>query len=221
MKDIKAIRGRNYILSLIEEGEHVHQDFKFAISDARKIARSISAFANHEGGHLLVGVKDNGVPVGIRNEEDIYVIETAAEIFCSPRVDVDIKAYNVAPGVVVLKADIPRALRPPVYVNEAGGEVKAYYRVKDENICAPELLIMAWEKYASGESATVCLDSTHHLLFSLLSDHGCITAEQFIREAHISRARAYNLLSSLLASSSLALSHNGHEFIITLPSPAK
>lgn len=49
-----------YIQKLIDEGEHVHQDFKFAISDARKIAKSISAFSNTGGGRLLVGVKDNG-----------------------------------------------------------------------------------------------------------------------------------------------------------------
>ena len=52
---------KQYILSLIAQGEHDHQDFKFQINDARKIARSLSAFANNDGGHLLVGVKDNGV----------------------------------------------------------------------------------------------------------------------------------------------------------------
>ncbi len=53
MKNMKAIRGRGYILDLIAQGEHVTQDFKFAISDARKIARSISAFANNACGPLL------------------------------------------------------------------------------------------------------------------------------------------------------------------------
>ena len=84
MKDIRGIKGKYYIARLIEEGEHEHQDFKFAISDARKIARSISAFANNDGGRLLVGVKDNGVIAGIRNEEDIYVVEQAAGVYCSP-----------------------------------------------------------------------------------------------------------------------------------------
>ena len=52
MKDIPAIKGKFYVSRLIEEGEHEHQDFKYAISDARKIARSISAFANNDGGRL-------------------------------------------------------------------------------------------------------------------------------------------------------------------------
>ena len=50
----------HYIQDLILEGEHEHQDFKYQITDARKIARSIAAFANNSGGHLLIGVKDNG-----------------------------------------------------------------------------------------------------------------------------------------------------------------
>ncbi|MDE6832131.1 MAG: ATP-binding protein, partial [Muribaculaceae bacterium] len=74
---------------LIDEGEHEQQDFKYLISDARKIARSISAFANHSGGRLLIGVKDNGTIAGVRSEEDIYMIEQAADLYCSPRVTVD------------------------------------------------------------------------------------------------------------------------------------
>ncbi len=85
MKDIKAIKGRYYVHELVEQGEHVNQDFKFAVSDPRKIARSISAFANHSGGHLLIGVKDNGVIAGVRTaDEEIYVVEQAAERYCRP-----------------------------------------------------------------------------------------------------------------------------------------
>lgn len=35
---------------LIAQGEHQQQDFKYEISDARKIARTLSAFANTDGG---------------------------------------------------------------------------------------------------------------------------------------------------------------------------
>ena len=69
-----------YIYNLIAQGEHVRQDFKYEISDARKIARSVSAFANTEGGRLLVGVNDNGKIAGVRSEEEIYMIEAAARL---------------------------------------------------------------------------------------------------------------------------------------------
>ena len=73
----------------MSEGEHVHQDFKFAITDARKIAKSLSAFANTEGGRLLIGVKDNGKIAGIRSEEELYMIEAAATMYCKPAVALD------------------------------------------------------------------------------------------------------------------------------------
>lgn len=217
MKDIKAIRGRSYILSLIEEGEHEHQDFKFAISDARKIARSISAFANHDGGRLLIGVKDNGIVAGIRNEEDIYMIETAAETFCSPAVKVEINAYNIENNLVVLKADIPKALRPPVMVKEEGGIFKAYYRVRDENFAAPDMLLVAWEIYAHSESGTLLkLDERHRRLISMIEERGEISFEEYVVATHSSRARALDLVGRLIASSIVNIAHNGSSFVLTL-----
>ena len=74
----------DYIHDRIAEGEHQQQDFKFEISDARKIAKSLSAFSNTDGGRLLVGVKDNGKIAGVRSEEEVYMIEAAAKLYCKP-----------------------------------------------------------------------------------------------------------------------------------------
>ena len=78
IKNFRAIHDRELIYELIEEGEHEEQDFKFSISDSRKIARSIAAFANNRGGRLLVGVKDNGNIAGIRSDEELYMVQQAA-----------------------------------------------------------------------------------------------------------------------------------------------
>lgn len=217
MKDLKAIRGRSYILPLIEEGEHEHQDFKFAISDARKIARSISAFANNDGGHLLVGVKDNGVVAGIRNEEDIYMIETAAETFCCPSVKVEINAYKVESNLVVLKADIPKSLHPPVMVKEERGVTKAYYRVRDENFAAPDMLLAAWDIYAHADGGTLLkLDERHRRLIAMIEECGEVTLEQYIVATHSSRQRALDLVGRLIAASVINIAHNGSSFVLTL-----
>ena len=58
---------------LIDQGEHQQQDFKFEVSDSKKIARTLSAFANTDGGRLLIGVKDNGNISGIKSEEEYYI----------------------------------------------------------------------------------------------------------------------------------------------------
>ena len=64
---MKPLTDTEYIHILIAEGEHQQQDFKFEISDARKIARTLSAFSNTDGGRLLIGVKDNGKIAGVRS----------------------------------------------------------------------------------------------------------------------------------------------------------
>ena len=158
MKDLQAIRGTTILRRMVAEGEHERQDFKFAISDARKIARSISAFANREGGRLLIGVKDNGSIAGVRNEEDIYVVEQAAQIYCSPAQDVEFTAYSVDATTHVICASIARAQQRPVEVLEADGIRRAYYRIADENIAAHPLMVRAWRRRSENDSP---------LLFSL------------------------------------------------------
>lgn len=54
----QTLKNAQYLYTLIAEGEQ--QDFKFIISDARKIARGLSAFANTDGDRLLISIKDNG-----------------------------------------------------------------------------------------------------------------------------------------------------------------
>ena len=121
---IKIETSTQYIKRLISEGEHCHQDFKFEISDARKIARSISAFANTEGGRLLVGVKDNGKIAGIRSEEEIYMIEAAANMYCQPNIELQTQTYHVE-GKTVLEIRIDEASDKPVYALDENNMPKA------------------------------------------------------------------------------------------------
>ena len=81
---------KRYLLTLIREGEHQQQDFKYRVSDACKLAKSVSAFANTDGGRLLIGVRDDGVLSGVRSEEEIYMMHQAAYKYCRPEADTDL-----------------------------------------------------------------------------------------------------------------------------------
>lgn len=170
MKDLKAIRGAKLLARLVAEGEHEQQDFKFAISDPRKIARSISAFANRRGGRLLIGVKDNGTIAGVRNEEDIFVVEQAAERYCQPPQQVDFKAYRTETSLHVIVATISAVDRPPVCVAEADGSLRAYVRVADQNIAAHPLMMRAWQMKHDGR-LTFALDDTGSAVLRLFETH--------------------------------------------------
>lgn len=217
MKDIPAIRGRNYIASLIAEGEHDTQDFKFLISDARKIARSISAFANHKGGRLLIGVKDNGVAAGVRNEEDIYMVEAAGHIYCSPSVEVSFMAYKVDPGVIVVKAEIAPSATP-VSVKEDDGTLKAYIRVKDENIAAPPEWLAARSGEPTGIDGHLLRYSRHEeLLLNMIAEQGRVSLRQFITESRLPTSAATAIAGSMIATGVISLSFSNRQWVMTAP----
>lgn len=151
-KNLKVIHDKNFILDLIEQGEHENQDFKFLISDSRKIARSMAAFANNSGGRLLVGVRDNGSVAGIRNDEELYMIEQAAQMYCKPEPTIKQTLYCVD-GKYVLLVDILRSKMRPVLAQDENRCWRLYYRIKDENVAAPPLLakILRAEDMGNGD----------------------------------------------------------------------
>ncbi len=214
MKDLKAIRGNFYIHGLIREGEHEHQDFKFAVSDAAKIAHSISAFANNDGGRLLIGVKDNGNIAGVRNEEDIFVIEQAAQMYCRPPQRVDVTAFVVEGGAVVIRAEIAKAERRPVMSRESDGRWTAYYRVKDENIVAHPVMVKAWMHSAEKNDVLFTLSDSEASLLSYLDEWGMTTVEDYMTGAHISRPLAESIIINLYAAGIIDFVYSGSEFKI-------
>ena len=55
------------LADLIAQGEHQQQDFKYEISNISKIAHSLSAFANTDGGRLLIGISSSRSPTPTRS----------------------------------------------------------------------------------------------------------------------------------------------------------
>lgn len=186
----------DYIQQLIAEGEHVHQDFKFAISDARKIAKSLSAFANTEGGRLLVGVKDNGKIAGIRSEEEIYMIEAAATMYCRPPVVTENRVYRVE-GKDVLEVKVKEYDRKPVQAVDEAGRAWAYVRIADENILASPVHLQIWNHEKKKEVVITYTDREKRVLEELGSQ-GMLTLNKCGRLVHLPRPEVCRLLADFI-----------------------
>ena len=187
----------DYIHRLISEGEHVHQDFKFEISDARKIAKSISAFANTEGGRLLVGVKDNGKIAGVRSEEEIYMIEAAAQRYCTPPVEIHTYIYKVE-GKDVLEVVIDENPHKPIYALDAQEQKWAYIRIKDENILANPIHLNIWRHNRTEEKIVVAYTPREQQVLTLLGQHESLTLNQCQRLARMNRKQITSLLADFI-----------------------
>ena len=186
-----------YIQRLIDEGEHVHQDFKFEISDARKIAKSISAFSNTEGGRLLVGVKDNGKIAGVRSEEEIYMIEAAAKMYCTPEVNISNKIFKVQ-GKDILEVTIEESRNKPVYAIDMNNKAWAYVRIKDENILADTVFLNRWKYNKQDEKVIVTYSDREKHLLSILEKYGELTLNKCSKLSNIPRITTSRLLADFI-----------------------
>lgn len=196
------MKRKHPIEAWIEEGEHQQLDFKFEVSDSKKIARTLSAFANTDGGRLLIGVKDNGVIAGVRSEEEYYMIEAASRMYTRPEVPFTATRWEVN-GRVVLEIYIAPSTDRPHAAPDKDDRYKAYIRVADENMLANEVLVMAWKKKKRPDGTLLQVSEPVELLFGWLDTHPTVSLNQFCRLAHINYYAARNILSDLLAMDTL------------------
>jgi predicted HTH transcriptional regulator len=204
-----------YIQQLVSEGEHCHQDFKFEISDARKIAKSLSAFANTEGGRLLVGVKDNGKIAGIRSEEEIYMIEAAATMYCQPPVAYTTQIHLVE-GRTVLEVCIEEVTNKPIYALDEENKPKAYVRIMDENILATPVHLKVWQHAKKERGSFLAFTEKEQHLLNILKEKECLTLNQCCKFCQTSRMTMCNLLADFIRFGLVTTLFEGHKFYFKL-----
>lgn len=192
------MKKRHPIETLIEQGEHQQLDFKFEVSDSKKIARTLSAFANTDGGRLLIGVKDNGHISGIRSEEEYYMIEAASKMYTRPEVPFKATRWEIN-GKTVLEVYIAPSPDRPHTAPDKTDRYKAYIRVDDENILANEVLYLAWQKKQKPDGTLLKISKPVERLFDYLNSHPVINISQFCRIGCVNYFTAKNILSDLLA----------------------
>lgn len=195
--NMKMLTDTDYIHALIAEGEHQQQDFKFEISDARKIAKTLSAFANTEGGRLLIGVKDNGKIAGISSDEELYMIEAAAQLYCRPEVSYTMKTYQTE-GKNVLIIHVDESKQKPVYAKDDSGKYLAYLRIKDETILATPVHLRVWQQDGNPKDELMKYTEREQLLLQLLEENERLSLNRYCRIAHLSRHAAEHLLAKFI-----------------------
>lgn len=187
----------HHIQNLIQEGEHQMLDFKFEISDSQRIARSLAAFANTDGGRLLVGVKDNGAIAGVRSDEEIHMIQAAAEMYCQPPVHYTTKEWEIN-GKIVLEVIIPKDKNDKHKAPDSQGNYKIFVRVKDENLVANSVLLKVWKSDKFARPAKIKFTEAETALLHYLSENKEITLQDFMQLAHIGKRKAEAILADFI-----------------------
>jgi predicted HTH transcriptional regulator len=188
---------QNHIKELISQGEHQRLDFKFEISDSKKIARTLVAFANTDGGTLLVGVKDNGALAGVRSEEEFFMVEAAANMYCKPEINFVSKSWTVE-GKTILEIIIQKSANRPHGALSEEGKWLAYIRVGDENILANAVLLKVWQKKAGKKNTTIRFTEKEKSILNYLEENEGITLSKVCKIANIKRKQAEAILVNMI-----------------------
>jgi len=183
----------NIIQKLILQGEHQTQDFKYCITDSRKIARSLVAFANTDGGRLLVGVKDNGRIAGVRSDEEYYMIESSAKMYSKPEIDFTTRQHLID-GKTVLEVIIEPSAEKPHFALDEEGKWWAYFRKDDENRLANKIMIEVWKRQKSKDGILISYSHAEKCLLDYLANHGKISVSKFARIASLSYKKAEQII---------------------------
>lgn len=131
------------LLKIISKGEGLSLDFKKEISNSQKIAATIVAFANSEGGSLFVGVKDNGKIKGINPSEEVFMINQAIDEYVKPKVEIETsiwqeKHYLVLEVIVSKSSQIHTAM-------DDDGVWKSFVRIGDHTCHTNKVIDLSWK----------------------------------------------------------------------------
>ena len=186
-----------YITELIKQGEGQMLDFKYCISDPRKIARTLSAFSNTDGGKLLIGVRDNGSIAGVNSDEEYYMIDTAARLYCKPEIQIGINQHNIN-GKSVLEVTVAKGSTRPYKAKDDDGLWKAYFRQGDQNFLANNVMLQVWRRSGSVKGLLIRFEKEENILLDHLRKNGTITVAAFKKIASLNSKKAEHILSDFI-----------------------
>lgn len=185
------------LFKMIAEGEHQRQDFKYCINDSRKIARSMVAFSNADGGRLLLGIRDNGSVAGVKSDEEYYMAEAAAKLYSKPPLDFQTQQWIIE-GKTVLEIKIPKSTETPHYAQNDEGKWLVYIRRDDQNIVAPGILLKVWEQQKNPRGVFISFTDEEKRTLSLLETEQHLSLNQFTRKAKLPRWKGEKILVNLI-----------------------
>lgn len=191
---------------MIAEGEHQRQDFKYCINDSRKIAISLSAFANTDGGRLLLGIRDNGSIAGVSSEEEYYMAEAAARLYSKPAIPFQTQVWK-AEGKTVLEINIHKSNEKPHLAQDDKGKWLAYIRIGDQNILAPKILLDVWKQRKNPQGVRIRFTDEEQIILTLLEENQNLNLSQYARQAKIPKWKLEMILVKLIVVGVVGMEH--------------
>ena len=146
---------------------------------------------------MLIGVNDNGTISGVRSEEELFMIEKAAENYCVPKVLFTSRKWRVT-GKNVLVINLEISQTPPHKAPDQNGDYKVYVRIDDQNMLANGVQMKIWKKLnAKGDINFVYSDEAKALL-NIIGNFETLSLNKILSQIELSKYKTENILAELI-----------------------
>lgn len=195
------------ILKLIRGGESQYVEFKKKANHPEKIIREVVAFANSEGGHLFIGVDDNGSLAGLKYPEDEeFVLTKAIKELCKPTIDFTVELVQVRDDIEILHYHILESKMKPhfAFLSKNHRYGKAFIRSADHSIQASYEVRQILKRSKNMHKPIVFEEKTKEL-FKYFENHSGITLSEYTELSGLNKKLASNKLIHLALSGALKI----------------
>ncbi len=182
---------------LVRQGENERIEFKKKINHPDKVIRELVAFANTNGGTLLVGVDDNGDISGLKHaEEDDYLMKKAIEELSRPKLQFKSGMVRLHENRSILYYQISPSKRKPHYALETPQQRwgKAYVRYEDKSVQASREMTEVLKHSRSNKQLGFSYGEEERLLMQCLEEEGTLTVQGFADKSGLPLARASKIM---------------------------
>ncbi|CAH0996782.1 hypothetical protein EMA8858_02917 [Emticicia aquatica] len=186
---------------LVRHGENKYVEFKLKTNHPEKIVREMVAFANTDGGKLIVGIGDDKSIKGLKfPDEDEFILQRAIEKYIYPAIDYDVERLVVEGEREVLIYTIHKSPFKPHYVDLDGiaENRRAYVRVADRSVQASKEMREILKGERKALNIRFHYGEKEQILMKYLAENKNITVETYATIASIPRKVASRTLVVLV-----------------------
>lgn len=191
----------NEIRQLANHGENLTLEFKKKANHPEKIVKELVAFANTEGGTLLLGVDDDGTTSGVRSVEgELFVLEESIRQLIRPKLlyTTELIKVNEKKGIAVVMVEPSQGKVYRVRSHSGQQKGKAYIRRKDKSIQASKAVCEIIERRHKKKDIQFVYDEKVQMAISLCEKEEHTTTRRLKEEAKISKYLATRVLIRLV-----------------------
>ena len=167
------------VKQLITRGQDVSLEFTSHIENQLTITRTIVAFANTNGGKVIVGINEKNKVIGVEPAEELKLFKELINNDCAPIVPFESKVIEEGRHLL-LEIDVPKSSIKHKAKGEEG-EMQFYHRIKDTTLVGNRVIINLWKLQDDSTSKPIDLDDNLKAIFEFIEEYKPVTVSKIFR----------------------------------------